>query len=314
MRWPPSLALALMAASGDCLNAHPNEATRVVTTAPAAASETILTITSRIAGRRYRIQIFKPLLPPPPEGYPVIFVTDGSGMFRTAADQMWAREFGDLKPSLVIGLSQPTDDIKQFAQLRFWDLTPDRPNAAFMPTFKRLAGFAPVTVKDTGGAELFFRFITEELRPMLAKVHPINMHDQALFGHSLGGLFTLHVLFNHPTAFDTYIASSPSLNWNAGSVLRSEPFFSTAVTTGSIRPRVLLVKGSLEPDTEVQALADRLKVLTGAARFEFRFHIFEGENHGSVTAAAIARALTFAFSKPPPVPTITAPRKWRADR
>lgn len=291
-------AISALAITGAAM-ANPPETAPPPTAAPAVANETILTFPSRIAKRSYRIQIFRPLLPPP-EGYPVIFVADGSGMFRTAADQMWAREYADLKPAIVVGLSQPTNEIKEFIRLRTWDFTPEKPNEAFMPTFKLFSVFSPVSPDDAGGAESFYRFITEELRPQLARTYPIDMKDQALFGHSLGGLFVLHVLFNHPTAFGTYIASSPSIIWNAGSVLKAEPAFSRAVASGSITPRILFEKGGLEAGFEVRALADRLKALHGAARYEVGFHDFDGENHNSVTAAATARALTFAFNKPLP--------------
>lgn len=290
-----------------------------INTAPAAANETIITVASRIAGRQYRIQIFRPLLPPPPEGYAVIFITDGSGMFRTAADQMWAREYSDLRPALIIGISQPTDEISEFIRLRTWDFTPERPNDSFMPTFRSFSALSPLTANDTGGTELFYRFITEELRPELAKSYHIDIKNQALFGHSLGGLFTLHVLFNHPTAFSTYVVSSPSIVWNGGSVLKAEAAFSSAVSKGSIAPRILFEKGSLEPGAEVLALADRLKALKGATRYEVSFHDFDGENHNSVTAAAVSRALTFAFGKvlskatPLTTPVIDAAKNGRVD-
>ena len=47
----------------------------------------------------------------------------------------------------------------------------------------------------TGGAHHFFTFIEEELKPQIEKNFEIDKGKQTLFGHSLGGLFALHILF-----------------------------------------------------------------------------------------------------------------------
>ena len=43
-------------------------------------------ISSKITGRTYRVQIALPIAPPPPGGYPTLYVLDGAGMFGTWAD------------------------------------------------------------------------------------------------------------------------------------------------------------------------------------------------------------------------------------
>src|SRR6202012_4594418 len=40
---------------------------------------------SKIAGRTYRIFVYKPVTPAPASGYPAIYVTDGNAMFPLAA-------------------------------------------------------------------------------------------------------------------------------------------------------------------------------------------------------------------------------------
>jgi predicted alpha/beta superfamily hydrolase len=62
-----------------------------------------------------------------------------------------------------------------------------------------------------GGAAAFLRFITEELRPLIAQYFALNMQQQTLFGFSYGGLFTLHTLSTQPQHFQRYWAASPSL-------------------------------------------------------------------------------------------------------
>ena len=70
-----------------------------------------------------------------------------------------------------------------------------------------------------GGAEQFYRFLVEELRPAIEKEFPVGGQNM-LVGHSFAGLFALHVLWNHPESFDTYMALDPSLWWDQGVFLK----------------------------------------------------------------------------------------------
>jgi hypothetical protein len=291
------LCLAMGLAGSSATRAAPQ--TVALPTAPAAASETVFDMKSSITGRTYRIQIFRPVLPPPPGGYPVIFLTDGSTNFRTAADQMWARQYVDLQPALVVGLSYPSNEIQDWVKLRTWDLTPEKPNAEFLPVFKTWSRLVPFTEADAGGGELFYRFITEELRPKLASTMPIDLGNQALYGHSLGGLFTFHVLLNHPQAFSSYMISSPSLGFNQGSVLKKEPQFAAALKDGRVQPRILFMMETTDPYPEWDAMIERFRAMKGGPRFEVQSARFADVNHYSVAPGTIARGLGFAFSKPP---------------
>ncbi|MCG2963759.1 alpha/beta hydrolase, partial [Escherichia coli] len=63
------------------------------------------------------------------------------------------------------------------------------------------------------------------LKPQIEKTFSINVLHQTLFGHSLGGLFALYTLFIKATAFQYYIAISPSIWWDNRYILtRVEPF------------------------------------------------------------------------------------------
>ena len=80
-------------------------------------------LASKISGRTYRVFVYKPLTPAPPSGYPVIFVTDGNGMFPLAAAQMAIMALGG-KGAVVVGIGYPTDDYMRPMMLRYRDLTP----------------------------------------------------------------------------------------------------------------------------------------------------------------------------------------------
>jgi predicted alpha/beta superfamily hydrolase len=179
--------------------------------------------------------------------------------------------------------------------------------------------FGGATDEDAGGAEAFYRFLTEELRPRIDGMAPIDAGDRALYGHSLGGLFTLDVLLNHPEAFHTYAISSPSIIVNQGEILQAIPAFAAKIGQGRIHPRVVLLVGGKEAVSaedlakmpppvaasyrafqevdQVTQLAERLRRIEGLDKRDVQLQVFEGEDHLSVVPASLSRALTFAFGK-----------------
>jgi uncharacterized protein len=119
-------------------------------------------LASKISARTYRIFVYKPLTPAPPSGYPVLFLTDGNGMFPLAAAQTALMGLAG-KGVIVVGIGYPTDDYMKPMMLRYRDLTPVTQDKTLFPTEP------PLAEADQGGAsELFYRFITEELRPAMS--------------------------------------------------------------------------------------------------------------------------------------------------
>ena len=272
-------------------------------------------LTSKHSGRTYRISVFEPLTPPPEAGYPVVTVTDASLTFPIGATQAgMVGLFG--QASLMVGVGYPTNDPMGPFRLRMRDLTPETPLSRIRPT----PGMPPPSAEDFGGAEPFYRFLVEELRPAIAAAFKVDPARQSLYGHSLGGLFTLGVLFRHPEAFQTYAASSPSIWWNRRALLKLVPAFEKRVAAGEVSARVLVMIGALEqtpPPTpppgytavqmrkllkegrmvdNARELGARLAALKGEPRYHARFVEFEEEDHQSVVPASLSRALTFALA------------------
>lgn len=200
-------------------------------------------MSSAITGRTYRIFVFKPSGPPPPSGYPVIVATDGNLSFPLMATMAAAFELGG-KAALVVGVGYASYDPMKLFSLRTRDLTPPTP----LSGIPQRPGLPPVNLEDYGGSEHFYRFLMEELRPLIAGAYPVNAEDQTLYGHSWGGLFTLCVLLNHPQSFRNFIASSPSIWWNKRSMLNDAPGFEEKIRSKHAAPRVLLMVGSKEQD------------------------------------------------------------------
>lgn len=177
-------------------------------------------ITSSHTGRRYRIQTT--ITGPAPEsGYPVFYTLDGDTLFAVAAMAAHAltTRTGEngVEPMLIVGVGY-SDEAWLNTDARVDDYTPPVPDGS--------ASHDP-RGRIQGGADRFLAFLKQELQPALAQRFPIDPQSQSLFGHSFGGLFTLHTLFTQPDAFQCYIASSPSLWWHDEYVLKERDTFVT---------------------------------------------------------------------------------------
>lgn len=153
--------------------------------------------------RTYWVYMPEALLGEPGRNYPVLYLLDGDSFFHSVVG--FTRMFSSSKVSSLL----PCIVVAVLNTDRTRDLTPSSSAA-------RRDGIIHVGDKlEGGGAELFYRFLVEELRPEIEKQLPVN-GENYLVGHSYAGLFTLHVLLNHPEDFDTYMALDPSLWWDQG--------------------------------------------------------------------------------------------------
>jgi predicted alpha/beta superfamily hydrolase len=276
---------------------------------------------SRITGRTYRIYVARPVatVPPPPEGYPVIYLNDGDFAFHTAADALMMQSIGlEAKPAYVVGIGYGKD-WQTASRTRCADLTPCPPDPATLAALEA----APLTKGATyGEAEGFHRFMTEELRPQIEAAYSVDRSNTILWGDSFGGLFALYVLFNHPEAYRTYLVGSPSIIWNDRAILQDEARLTAPLAAGKVAPRVLFTVGEFEEKlaghvklypgvtreqmqamltttgmiTNALALAERLKALEAPAGCEVEAVVFDGETHLSIIPAAISRGLRFALA------------------
>ena len=198
-------------------------------------------LASAITGRTYRIFIFKPEVEAPPGGYPLVLAVDGNMVFPIMATVDATFELTG-KAAIVVGVGYPTSDYLELMRLRTRDLTPPTP----LDRIPQRPGLPPVRLEDYGGADDFYRFLTEELIPALSKAYSIDPANRTLYGHSWGGLFTLNTLLKHPRAFRAFIASSPSIWWNRRAILADFAAFGAKVRSGACAPRVLVTVGGTE--------------------------------------------------------------------
>jgi predicted alpha/beta superfamily hydrolase len=138
---------------------------------------------------------------------------------------------------------------------------------------------------------------------VIAGMTQVDTARQAIFGHSLGGLFVLWCLFRRSGAFRSYMAASPSIWWGERCILADEKAFLETASPTTGKSRLLLTAGSLEMtptqhpasmSADAQAMANRLS-LSADDRLDVSFVEFAGESHASVVPAAISRSLRFAW-------------------
>lgn len=247
---------------------------------------------SKTGTREYQIYISKPKQPAPAAGYPVIYVLDGNAFFQTFQEaikiQSVRAEKTGVAPSIIVGIGYPIEGSFAVSE-RCYDFTPSSPSVDAPP--KPDGKPWP----KSGGGNEFLEFIQDELKPQIEKYFEIDRERQTIFGHSLGGLFALHVLFTNTNAFQNYFISSPSIWWNNQSVLEREAEFINKLKRASTEVGVFLAVGALERDHMVRdanALSERLLNLQHN-KFRFVFHEAEGENHASVVPTALSKALRF---------------------
>lgn len=309
MRATPLLALLIALLGADTAVCAPSPPSPVQ--APAQIQIRDVTIAD---GRIYRLRISVPSVPPPAGGFPVLYVLDGNAWFEMA-DVLARAKVEEYGPLVVVGIGYPSAD--PFDDRRLNDLTPTP------PAEPQLYGQGA----RVGGADAFVEVVTARAPAQVAQVVKIDPSRRAIFGHSLGGLFVLHLMFTHPDAFDSYVAASPSIWWN-------RPFMAaerSAAHFGCPPPRALLTAGGRESElgpmdetwlrslfasqpklfpgkTVEQGLQDlqrklidnrmagNAKDMAGALRaqgLEAGYVLFEGEDHMSVVPPALNRALRF---------------------
>lgn len=264
-------------------------------------------------GRHYRIFLYRPTGTPPGNGFPVIYVLDGNAMFLTAVETVKAverrQDVAQGTRAVVVGIGYP--DGTDVRSERGHDLVPV---PARNPMSGQIVG---------GGADAFARFIADEVKPAVARHVAVDPHRQALFGHSLAGMFVLHELATHPDAFQAWLAASPSI-WVDGKLTLKELDSMASTRAADTTPlRVLMTVGEYEralapwagaPGGDVTAANAQLghlaqydnakaaaRILEAVPHSQVELDLIPGEDHSSVVPAAIGRAIRY-WLVPGPAP------------
>jgi hypothetical protein len=200
--------------------------------------------------------------------YPVVYVLDGPEHLEyTAATAAYLARAGAMPKVIVVSVLNVD---------RNRDFTPSR--VASVPT--------------SGGADKFLRFLREELAPVVDgnfRTLPFRI----LSGHSLGGLFALHVLASAPGSFDAYLAASPSAQWDRELVVKE---LRSRLEESPRLDRSLYV--SLGDEKAMLPAFESLRAVLRAAPppgFRWESARFADDPHGLVPLPTTLRGLLFVF-------------------
>lgn len=260
----------------------------------------------------WRIFLSHPRGVPPAAGWPVVTLLDANAGFATLVETL---RRGAVRPqatgineAVIVGIGYPEgEDIRA---RRSFDFTAG-PSA-------EAGGGNPAPAYGVGGRDRFLAFLERCVKPEIARRLPVDPSRHTLFGHSLAGWFTLDVMTRDPYAFATYVAVSPSIWWDEARLVDGLTRGGLALAQGA-PPRLALMVGEWEqalspwqaarPEAAEMAarrarrvMVDRTRDFAGRAAAalgptgEVRFELMAGEDHASILAPAMARALRFALA------------------
>lgn len=287
---PLALLLAL-ALPGQVAQARPGPDqlmdTRLLQRKDLSYSFSRLLIDSVDGQRHYQLWIGRPRVPAPKGGYPVVWMLDGNAALG-ALDADLLQRLADGKAPLLVAIGYQTP-LRIERTARTYDYTPPNPRTQ--------APIDPLTEQPSGGADVFLDLMRDRLRPAIAAKAPINSEQQALWGHSYGGLLVLHALLTRPGEFTHYAAASPSLWWANGISAQRVAQFKQGMAGHDAD--LLLMRGTQEPgnprgpsigppDRLMQQLIHNLN---GTPHLTVSYQPFEGMSHGETLPASLRYVL-----------------------
>lgn len=232
--------------------------------------------------------------------YPVLFSLDGNRSFPLYSTQSLIYETPrfDRQEVLIVGVGYKVDSdryqgLAQWAAWRTRDFTPEPSPETEQWWKQRLSTLiegADIEI-HSGGAGQFLQVLQEEVIPFIEANYRASPTDRGLGGFSDGGLFTLYALFHAPETFQRFFAGSPSM-WNQ--LFKYEENY--AATHEDLPARLFITAGDQEADLlePIQRMLERLQS-RGYPGLDAQFHIFKDENHMSVYAASVSRALRVLY-------------------
>jgi len=239
--------------------------------------------------------------------YPVVYVLDGHWYFPIVAQMMRLLALAqELPPVLVIGIGyQPlADSLEQeytrCLRLRCRDLSPTYDTDDW---WRRAGASQPIAPGiDSGGAREFLQIIEDHVKPLVRQHYRVDVNDETLAGHSLGGLCVLDVLLRCPERYRRYLASSPSLWWDHEVIFGIEQDYAAAHP--DLHGDLFLCVGALEESgsAAVSRMVSNLSRFTQTLRtrnypsLRWRARILHEETHVTSVPTAFVQGLKFLFA------------------
>ncbi len=256
-------------------------------------------VSSADGSRQWRVNLAIPRAPAPAQGRAGFWMLDGNAALQEFSQPLLQALAQADAPVLVFIGHDNEQRVDSLARTYDYTPVPELPDAQTGQARGGGAGQLLATIEGRIHAEVSQRVALDATR-------------QVLWGHSLGGLFTLHALYAHSRVFTTYAAASPSLWWREGAVL-GEPERQFMAAPPAQPRRLLLMLGGSErerdfsgrdldnprvrahlqrvtvtPADAVAQLAQRLRAVPG---LQVEYREFPGLGHGPMLRASLLYAL-----------------------
>ena len=241
---------------------------------------------SDLTGREYELVINLPgsYADSTNKRYPVLYYLDAYWDTPLLSSIHGQLVYDNVIPELImVGLSYPGENVNYGAE-RAIDLSPTQ-----MPN------------SNLGGGPQFLKFIETAVIPFMDAKYRTQPSERTLSGSSMGGLFTLYVMYEKPLLFKRYIAISPHTGWDNDYVARRDDAYAEIHTV--LPARLFLSTGSDEyppfrnPTVAYQKkLADRHYQDLGLLNYTI-----EGERHSGVKAEGYSRGLRWVYKDIAPI-------------
>jgi len=225
-------------------------------------------IESKSVGDKFRIDVILPIgYSTATTRYPVVYVTDANYLLPSAAASYLAQATNEFPKMIIVGIGW---NVPSITRIRVRDLSPTC-DAEFKAE-------QSMTDKECGQADRFIGFIKNELQPFIGKKYR-STDESTLMGYSFGGLFALHVLFNHPDTFQNYVIGSAAMRWDDKFVFKSEKIY--AKNHKDMPKAVYLSAGSEEGSATIPNTYLMYEQLLSRKYPNLRVHmdVIEGETH-----------------------------------
>ena len=188
---------------------------------------------SKALGEERTVTVRYPDSYDPHKKYPVVYLQDGQNVFdsRTSyGGQEWHAD-------------------ETFGRLAAEHKAPD----AFLVAVDnggadRLKEYTHVPDPENGGGQgaKYEDFFMNELLPTVEAAYPVDSSKRVMMGSSLGGMVSLAIGLNHPTAFAAIAALSPSVWWDNGQM----PTHILEQPAPVARPKIWLDMGTEEGSSD----------------------------------------------------------------
>jgi len=233
--------------------------------------------------------------------YPVLYCLDANIKFSSISSV--ANNLGTLTKEIpeiiVVGIAYPFKDLADWVVGRQRDYTPTENKETEKYWGDRLSkatGRNDIIVQ-TGQADNFLNFISDELIPFIESNYRVSPNDRAIHGTSLGGLFTMYALLKHPELFQRYFASSPSIHWEDTLMYNLEK--DLAASRDDLPVNLFMCVGGLEREYYIKNMKKMSELLRSRnyPNLKLQTHVFENETHGTTVSASLGRGLKIIYNE-----------------